>query len=126
MSVRAAGEETKSNRKRIKMRPILICCLIVIVVLSFTDLSEGKRRKKFGIYNKANNEKYIGNPGNKYPHIHRDKDFIVYSKGRHDHVELHKDPSKAIEVLRNEDYSNAENPKAITDILIKIWNDYTK
>ena len=111
------------------MRPILICCLIVIVVLSFTDLSEGKKSKKSGINYRAkyaHNKEYVGNPGYKYPHIHIGKDFIVYSKGRRDHVELHKDSSKASEVLRNEDYSNAENPEAITDILIKIWNDYTK
>ena len=111
------------------MRPILICCLIIIVVLSFTDLSEGKRSKKSRINYRAKyaqNKEYVGNPPDTYPHIHIGEKFIVYSKGRHDHVEVHKDPNKAREVLRNEDYSNAENPKAITNILIKIWNDYTK
>ena len=111
------------------MRPFLICCLIIIVVLSFTDLSEGKRSKKSRINYRAkyaHNKEYVGNPGYKYPHIHSGKDFIVYSKGRHDHVKIHKNASKASEVLRNEDYSNAENPEAITNILKQIENDYEK
>ena len=97
------------------MRPILICCLIVIVVLSFTDLSEGRRRKK-------SDEEYIGNPGNKYPHIHRRRNFSVYSRRKHDHVNL-QDPGKAREVLKNEDYSNAENPEAITKTLKQYLNN---
>ena len=108
------------------MRPILICCLIIIVVSSVTGLSEGKNSEINYRAKYAHNKEYVGNPGHKYPHIHSGKDFIVYSKGRHDHVKFHKNASKASEVLRNEDYSNTENPDAITNILKQIENDYEK
>lgn len=45
-------------------------------------------------------KEYLGNPGNVYPHLHCDKDFIVYSKSKGNHADIMRGSQTSCERLR--------------------------
>jgi hypothetical protein len=46
-------------------------------------------------------KEYLGNPGNKYPHLHCGKDFITYSKKSDNHAEIMRGSQPSCERLRS-------------------------
>jgi hypothetical protein len=64
---------------------------------------------------------YVGNAGNKYPHLHCGKSIFTLSRSRSDHINFHDKTNcnKVNDVLGDptRNYGSANNPQAITNAL---------
>ena len=101
------------------MKFIVIGLLIVVILLSFTEPIEGKKKN----YKKdiANNREYVGNDPDKYPHLHFGDDFAVYSEGRRSHKYLQNNRQEVNNLLKNKKYKkSAKEPDEITKALKKM------
>lgn len=64
-----------------------ICVAIVLNVLLVVPAYAGVNFKS----QYCNGQDYAGNDGNKYPHLHCGKDFLVFSESKNDHKYLAKE-----------------------------------
>ena len=97
--------------------------LIILVVVILFALTEANFKKDY-----CGNQDYLGNNGNKYPHLHCGKDFFTFSKGKKNHNNLYGPRGAACdkvqEILNDSNalYGNAANPGAITTALQAFYN----
>ena len=101
------------------MAKFLIVLSLVILVLAI--LTEAVNFKK----DYCGNQDYVGNNGNKYPHLHCGKSFLTLSRSRKRHNNLQRRCNKVLEILNNWKYyyGRAKQPCAITTVLQNYYND---
>ena len=97
-----------------------------LIVLSLAILVLGVLAKPVN-YKKdyCGNQDYVGNNGNKYPHLHCDKSFLTLSRSSTKHDKLQGRCNKVLEILNDWEnyYGRANDPAAITNVLRKYHND---
>lgn len=111
-----------------KLRRACIAILFLLNVLLVVDAYAGVNFKK----DYCNGQDYVGNAGNKYPHLHCGKDFLVFSESKNDHKYLGQGEDvycertrAALDKIRPLVANNAIDQAALDDTL-SFARDYCK
>ena len=100
------------------MKTFLIVSLFAVILMLSVEAVNFKK-------DYCNNQEYVGNPGNKYPHLHCGKNFLTLSRTKKNHLNLQGRCNVVKRVLQDKDeyYGNAGDPNSITNVLVKYEND---
>ena len=95
-------------------KSLFVLGLVILVLTSCADVVNYKK-------DYCGNEEYVGNNGNKYPHLHCGRNFLTLSRSKTNHNNLQGKCNKVEEILADPDYyyGSAANSTAITIVLTK-------
>lgn len=100
---------------------VLSIMKIALILAALVLISEAVNIKK--IY--CGKQEYVGNPGNKYPHLHCGSNFLTLSREKNRHINLIEKCNTINEILKDKlnYYGKAANPKSITTALKLYFED---